>query len=109
MTDMLAKTYHLLTRDSYLSDRQIYELKYKEFRQVLEAEKSDISCGQFFDYGKVIYFTWKKDRLTERQAVSNAKTQLLLERAWDVQRYKIKAKKGRVGNETKRGRTASWY
>lgn len=81
MIDMLAKIYHLLTRDSYLSDRQIYELKDKEFRQTLEAEKSDISCGQLFDYGKVIYFAWKKDRLTERQAVSNAKTQLLLERA----------------------------
>ena len=79
--DMLAKIYHLLTRDGYLSDRQIYELRDKEFRQTLEAEKSDISCGQLFDYGKVIYFAWKKDRLTERQAVSNAKTQLLLERA----------------------------
>ena len=77
---MLAKIYHLLTRDSYLSDRQIYELKDKEFRQTLEAEKSDISCGQLFDYGKVIYFAWKKEKLTERQAVSNAKTQLLLER-----------------------------
>ena len=43
MIDMLAKIYHLLTRDSYLSDRQIYELKDKEFRQTLEAEKSDIS------------------------------------------------------------------
>lgn len=79
--DMLAKVYHLLTRDGYLSDRQIYELKNKEFRQTLEAEKSDISCGQLFDYGKVIYFAWKKDKLTERQAVSNARTQLLLERA----------------------------
>lgn len=78
--DMLAKVDHLLTRDGYLSDRQIYELKDKEFRQTLEAEKSDISCGQLFDYGKVIYFAWKKEKLTERQAVSNAKTQLLLER-----------------------------
>ena len=77
---MLAKAYHLLTIDGYLSDRQIYELKDKAFRQTLENEKSDISCGQLFDYGKVIYFAWKKDRLTERQAVSNAKTQLLLER-----------------------------
>lgn len=39
MIDMLAKTYRLLTRDSYLSDRQIYELKDKEFRQALEAKK----------------------------------------------------------------------
>ena len=78
--DMLAKVDHLLTRDGYLSDRQIYELKDKGFRQTLEAEKSDISCGQLFDYGKVIYFAWKKEKLTERQAVSNAKTQLLLER-----------------------------
>lgn len=78
--DMLVKAYLLLTIDGYLSDRQIYELKDKEFRQTLETEKSDISCGQLFDYGKVIYFTWKKDRLTERQDVSNAKTQLLLER-----------------------------
>lgn len=77
---MLAKVDHLLTRDGYLSDRQIYELKDKEFRQTLEAEKSDISCGQLFDYGKVIYFAWKKEKLAERQAVSNAKTQLLLER-----------------------------
>ena len=78
--DMLAKVYHLLITDGYLSDRQIYELKEKSFRQALEADKSDISCGQLFDYGKVIYFAWKNDRLTERQAVSNAKTQLLLER-----------------------------
>lgn len=78
--DMLVKTYLLLTIDGYLSDRQIYELKDKEFRQTLETEKSDISCDQLFDYGKVIYFAWKKDRLTERQDVSNAKTQLLLER-----------------------------
>ena len=78
--DMLAKVYHLLIRDAYLSDRQIHELKEKSFRQALEADKSDISCGQLFDYGKVIYFAWKKDKLTERQAVSNAKTQLLLER-----------------------------
>lgn len=78
---MLAKVYHLLIKDGYLSDRQIHELKDEVFRQTLEAEKSDISCGQLFDYGKVIYFAWKKDRLTERQAVSNAKTQLLLERA----------------------------
>ena len=81
MIDMLAKIYHLLTRDGYLSDRQIYELKDKAFRQTLEDENLDISCGQLFDYGKVIYFAWKKDKLTERQAVSNAKTQLLLERA----------------------------
>ena len=79
--DMLAKAYHLLTIDGYLSDRQSYELKDKEFRQTLESEKSDISCGQLFDYGKIIYFAWKKDKLTERQEVSNAKTQLLLERA----------------------------
>lgn len=78
--DMLAKVYHLLITNGYLSDRQIYELKDKKFRQTLEAEKSDISCGQLFDYGKVIYFAWKKEKLTERQAVSNAKTQLLLER-----------------------------
>ena len=78
--DMLAKVYHFLTRDGYLSDRQIFELKDKAFRQTLEDEKSDISCGQLFDYGKVIYFAWEKDRLTERQAISNAKTQLLLER-----------------------------
>ena len=79
--DMLAKVYHLLTRDGYLSDRQIFELKDKAFRKTLEAEKSDISCGQLFDYGKIIYFAWKKDKITERQAVNNAKTQLLLERA----------------------------
>jgi len=79
--DMLTKVYHLLTRDGYLSDRQIFELKDKAFRQALEAEKSDISCGQLFDYGKIIYFAWKKDKITERQAVNNAKTQLLLERA----------------------------
>ncbi len=40
--NMLAKVDYLLTRDGYLSDRQIYELKDKEFRQALEAEKSKI-------------------------------------------------------------------
>lgn len=79
--DMLAKVYRLLIRDAYLSDRQVHELKEKSFRQALEADKSDISCGKLFDYGKVIYFAWKNDKITERQAVSNAKTQLLLERA----------------------------
>lgn len=73
MIDMLAKIYHLLIRDSNLSERQIYELKDKEFRQTLEAEKSDISCDQLFDYGKVIYFAWEKDRLTERQVLVTPK------------------------------------